>query len=74
MKKAIGELWKIFLTSIRDIQEPIQRYFAGMGIILLVWLVFYSFGALIVHGIVDLIEVIGTTITETVNGVEEPKL
>ena len=74
MKKAIADLWKVFISSIRDIREPVGRYAAGMGMLLLVWLIFYSFGALIVHGIVDLVEVIGTTITETVNGIEKPEI
>lgn len=73
MKKAIGDLWKIFIGSIRDIQEPIGRFIAGFAIVIVVWLVVYSLSALVVHGIVDLIEVIANAIVTATTGIAPPK-
>jgi len=72
MKQAIADLWNIFVKAIKNLDKPIEKYAAGMGILLLVWLVLFSFASLFVHGIVDVVEIIGTTITNTVTG-EVPK-
>jgi hypothetical protein len=73
MKQAIADLWNIFVKAIKNLDKPIEKYAAGMGILILVWLVLFSFASLFVHGIVDVVEIIGTTITETVTG-EVPKV
>ena len=73
MKQAIADLWGIFVKSIKNLDKPIEKYAAGMGVLILVWLVLFSFASLFVHGIVDVVEIIGTTITNTVTG-ESPKL
>lgn len=69
MGKAISELWKVFLESIRQIQEPGVRFLAGMSILVITWLVIYSLSALVVHGIVDIVEIVANAI----NGIEPPK-
>ena len=74
MKKAIADLWGVFINSIKSLNTPIERYAAGLGVLFFIWLFVYSLSALGVHAIVDLIEVIGTTITETVNGFEKPEI
>ena len=69
MKKALQDLWKVFLESIRQIQEPVGRYLAGFAIVIVAWLVVYSLSALVVHGVVDIIEIVANAIT----GIEIPK-
>ena len=67
MKKAITDLWNVFIGSIKDIQEPAGRFLAGFAIVVIVWLVVYSLSALVVHGIVDIIEIIANAITGVIS-------
>ena len=58
MIKALSDLWKVFIGSIRDLQEPLQRIAVGVFLIVIAWIICYSFAALVIHFLKDLVELI----------------
>ena len=69
MRKAINELWKVFITSIRDLQEPFHRIMVGIVLILLTLFVVGVLLGMCFGFIKDMTELIINAIGEPIEGI-----